>query len=477
MIDAPADRPASMRRDLASAYLAAGARVGSWAIVSALVYRYIGSAEFAMLALIRGTIGLLNYTSLGLAPAMISEAARIRSDSPAVLLKAPEQRLILPYERQQPASPMQVLFGTARWVTVFSFVVGVALVFTYALAFGHLYHIPPRLRSELTPAVGWMGMGVLLRLLSDPSGAVLQLRGRIALDNFYLGGGDLLWVALAATLTGIVRDPIDRLNCVAASYAISGMIIALARGALAMSELKIELRTRSLFDFALARSLLAAGGLITLGQLADYLYAPTDYILIDRLLSPLDLASYAPAVQIDAGLLLLVTGLSSVLLPKAAIAHAGGSIQKVRRYYIRGTLAGAGVLAIASVFVWAISGWLLELWFGNSMPATRSILPLVLTHTVLGGSSAVGRSILLAVGRIKAFTAAVLISGVTNVICSFAFVHYLHWGLRGIVLGTIVAVVGRCVIWMPWYVLRSLKQLDSESGRAALAGNQTLDRA
>jgi hypothetical protein len=29
--------------------------------------------------------------------------------------------------------------------------------------------------------------------------------------------------------------------------------------------------------------------------------------------------------------------------------------------------------------------------------------------------------------------------------------------LRGIVLGTIVAVIARCAIWMPWYTLRVLR--------------------
>ena len=40
---------------------------------------------------------------------------------------------------------------------------------------------------------------------------------------------------------------------------------------------------------------------------------------------------------------------------------------------------------------------------------------------------------------------------------SFAFVRWFHMGLRGIVLGTVVAVVGRCVIWMPWYVLHTIR--------------------
>src|SRR5690349_9087962 len=71
-----AGRSPSMRRDLLSAYFATGAKVGSWAVVSAMVFRFLGPGQFALLALIRGTIGLLNYVSLGLAPAIIHEASK-----------------------------------------------------------------------------------------------------------------------------------------------------------------------------------------------------------------------------------------------------------------------------------------------------------------------------------------------------------------------------------------------------------------
>jgi len=52
----------------------------------------------------------------------------------------------------------------------------------------------------------------------------------------------------------------------------------------------------------------------------------------------------------------------------------------------------------------------------------------------------------------------VLIAGVTNVVFSYVFVTRFHWGLAGIVMGTVVAVVGRCVLWMPWYVWRVLSE-------------------
>ena len=57
-------------------------------------------------------------------------------------------------------------------------------------------------------------------------------------------------------------------------------------------------------------------------------------------------------------------------------------------------------------------------------------------------------------------TKTVLVAGTANVLLSYGFVRFFGMGLRGIVLGTIVAVVGRTAVWMPWYVLRTLRQAD-----------------
>jgi O-antigen/teichoic acid export membrane protein len=203
--------------------------------------------------------------------------------------------------------------------------------------------------------------------------------------------------------------------------------------------------------------LLGTGALITVAQLADFLYAPTDNILINKLINPTAVGIYAPAIQVDAGLLMLMTGVSSVLLPRAAIAHAGGKREKVRQYYVRGTLLSTAVLVLGAIGVYFLAPIVFKLWLNDPMPATQAILPLVLIHTVVGGSSAVGRSVLLGMGKVKPFTIAVLISGATNVVLSICFVWFFHLGLRGIIFGTIIAVVGRCLVWMPWYVLRQLK--------------------
>jgi O-antigen/teichoic acid export membrane protein len=473
--DFPSAADPSLRRDILSAYAASIARVLSWVIVSALVYRR-SPDEFAMLALVRGTLGILNYCSLGLLPAMIQAFARIPStpgkegqrvggaSAPAptnlratVLHYATPQTIKDQDRGNREIEPKEEReIATAGWlIACGTWLVGLGATLVCALNAYRIFRIPEEFDLwEVRFLLIFIGIGNAGRWLSEPAAATLQTRGRITRDNACLIIADAVWVV--GVVVVLVSDGrIGLMGGVAAAYLVSGYALAILRSYGTPSVNLKYLKTTSL---RFVRPLLATGLLITLAQLADYLYAPTDYILINRLLSPLDLAAYAPAIQIDAGLMILVTGLASVLLPKAALAHAAGDRRGVRRYYVRGTLASAAMLAIAAILVWIPSPLIFKIWFGNPMDTTRAVLPLVLCHTVIGGSSAVGRSILLALGRTRPFTVSALLAGLTNVAASYAFVRYLHLGLAGIVLGTIVAVVARCGIWMPWYILRELRE-------------------
>jgi O-antigen/teichoic acid export membrane protein len=428
-----------MRRDLASAYFASVGRILSWVVVSALVYRTMGAPAFAMLALVRGTIGLLNYVSLGLAPALIHHAAGADADP------------------SRAASSFRTLYSNALSLAYATGLIGILISGIYATCFPQIYSVPHGLRDHIWQLTLLIGIGTILRFVSDAPGAVLQLKERIALDNTILAAGDLGWMVGVAMVLWLSPQAWNGLTDVGLLYAFSGVCIFAMRLSFAAIHTGINLPASREISPEIQGILLRYGALVVAAQLADYLYSPTDYILIARLLSTVDIANYAPAVQIDSGLLLVVSGLAAVLLPKAALAYSKGSIETLRRYYLRGTFASAGLLLIAALALWVVSPWLFKIWFGNSMPGTQAILPLVLVNTVVGGSGAVGRSILLAVGKARAFAVSVLVAGVVNVICSYCFVHYLHWGLNGIVLGTVVAVVGRCVIWMPWYITAFLR--------------------
>lgn len=441
-----------MRRDIVSAYVASGAKIASWAVVSAMVYRHLSPQAFAALALIRGTIGLLNYAAVGLGPALIRLIAE-EASKPQMAIPVDEglgADGVLAYRtpeiKRDPASEPYV---NGLIIAISAGAIGLVLTWVYAKWFGVVHHITT-LKGDVPALVVTIGIGTVLRIISDAPGAVLQARGRIVTDNCLLAFGDVLWVVLTS-LWGVKEG----LEVVGGTFVVANLILLGARFTVAHGETGVGARGQ--INCTTLRRLLTFGSLVVLAQLADYLYAPTDYILIDRLLDPMALAAYAPAVQIDGALLVLVAGLGAVLLPKSAVAHAAGDLAAVRKYYVRGTLASVGLLVAAGACVWALSPWVFRMWLGNEMPATQAILPLVLVHTVIGGSSAVGRSILLGMGKVQAFTIAVLIAGASNVAFSVVFVKYLGLGLKGIVLGTIMAVVLRCGVWMPWYVMRAVR--------------------
>src|SRR4051812_16031804 len=83
-IPQPMPVSSSIRRDVISAYAATFARIVSWVVVSGAVYRFISPGAFGLMSLVRGTIGILNYASVGLAPAMIRLLAEARAPRRAI---------------------------------------------------------------------------------------------------------------------------------------------------------------------------------------------------------------------------------------------------------------------------------------------------------------------------------------------------------------------------------------------------------
>ena len=443
--------------DITSAYCATAAHIGSWIIVVAIVFRMLGKEAYAMLTLVQATIGFLNYTALGLAPALVHLLARADAPrrQPPMDALSPAAPPVLDYEPADNTPSFRAVHSNGLAFVMFTGTVGLIATLIYTVSFDDLFRVPGELLSRMTMLVLLVGLGTLLHIASDASAAVLQTRRRIALDNTLWASSEVVWAII--TFAAIFFFD-GHLIAVAYCYLASRLLLFAGRTAAAYTQTGLLLPDWQLVRWPVIRQLLGFGLLVVFAQLADLLYAPTDYILINKLIDPVAVAVYAPAVQIDAGLLLLVASLANVLFPKSAVAHAAGHYGTLRRYYLVGTLAGTAILAVGVTGVWLLSGLIFRAWFGDALPQTQAILSLVLVHTVIGGSSAVGRSILLGMGKVLPFTISVLVAGAANVILSYCFVVYGGLGLRGIVLGTITVVAVRCLLWMPWYVLRTIRR-------------------
>jgi O-antigen/teichoic acid export membrane protein len=439
--------------------------------VAAVVMRRFGTDEFALLALVRGTLSILNYGTLGLGPAMIHHLTR-RQQGDTSLLEAEPAITALPIEEapgevrpcplasrsDTPLSSdtLRATYAAGMRIAGVAGLASILLLLAYAWGFDRIHSVKSAWTGLTTQMfVLFMGLGAIARLVSEAPSAVLQVRDRIALDNVYQFAAEVTWVVGVLAMTAI--SPTSGLWGIGLWFTLSGGMLLMYRAISAEKTTGEHLDPEPRPTPGLTRTLLSDGAVIVLGQLSNYLYAPAAMILINRMLDPELVAYYEAAVQVDAALLLLVSSVATVLLPKAAVAHAADDVAAVRRYYVRGTLGTLALLALAAIAAIVAAPYIYPLWLGQEMRTTRAILPILLISTVIGGSGMVGRSILIGMGKAGVFTVSALIAGVANVVLAIVMVK-LGYGLRGIVIATAIVVIARAGLWLPWYVLSTLRQ-------------------
>lgn len=441
-----------MRIDLTAAFAASGAKALAYAVISSLLLAG-GShaADFAMFTLIRSTLGLLNYATLGIAPALIRQLSRsIAIRSHAQALPAGESESISPERLYASAMYPALMIGAAALV----------LLAIYSSAFDTVHNVPESLLAYAPWSALCVGLAMLFRLLSDIPGGWLQASHKITLDNMLLMSADLLWPVLTWLLLRLTPTPLLAASlafCICYFFlAISRLVAAGIHGAPIRS-------SPSLIDRPTAHHLLAFGLLLTLSQLSDFLYAPTDFLLVNWFLTPEHLTDYSVAVQLDAGLLLLTSAVATVLYPRASRAVAVHDVATLRKYYRRGTLLTTILLIVAAVCLVLVSKPLLLVWLKTDRPGARAVLPLLLMHTIIGGSTAPARAILFAAGKARVFAISAVAAGVLNVAISTTLLIYTDLELVGVIIGTVVAVFFRCVIFIPWYTMRVLRNLPTRA--------------
>ncbi len=452
----------------------------SWIIVGAVVYRQLGEAAFAVLMMTRATLGLLNYTAFGMGPAVVHFTGRALAKKPIDPIVAepveqtPPSATVMEYEpihswrpppvRRGGESPSTVLFH-AHVAVAIATIIGVMIAVAYSQFFGAIHDLPVGV-ARTEGFVFWLGIGMLARLAGDSVAGASHALNRLPQDQFAMMAADLLWAWLIVFLS-IWQSSRLELFDVGWTYALSGIAAYFLRNRLAhvaaRSNTLSSGRERIPLDFYFLGRLVAYGGLVTLGSAADFLYAPIDYFILNRFVNPLAPAIYAPAVQIDAAILILTTAIATVALPAAARMFATGDMTGVWRQYVRGSLLAGGVAILAAVPAWLLSPWIFQIWLGDDLPATRVILPLILIHTVLGSAAGVGRSTLLAIGWAGRYALVVLAGGLVNVAASLAFV-YAGLGITGVVLGTVLSVALRCLIVMPILVRWATAERDEAEG-------------
>ncbi|MBC7782620.1 MAG: hypothetical protein H7144_02180 [Burkholderiales bacterium] len=438
---------------LLTSYASSIARVLSWAIAAAVVYRYQGADELAVLMLLRGMVGLLSYMTAGLTPSLVHALSR-----PSAVITLNDSDGPLDYE---PVTPRQTqpthdtIFNTALIVVICASGVAAAAAFFYASHLDWFHQIAASQPFSATAQDAYritlgLAMAVILRSLSEVPAAKLQATGGQTFDNVCQIAAELLFMGRVLVFARHSGADV----AVSDAFAMSSIGLVLMR----FSALGLYAKFAGFrIDLRVVPYLLAMGAWVTLSQIADWFYAPFNQVLIDRYLDTSMIARYVPAIQIDGAMLLLVSGIAVALLPRAASMFHDANWAALRRDYIYGTAVSLLLLAAGAVVVCLIDGWLFQKWFGNPLVGTQEILPWVMVHTVIGGSASIGRSVLFGMGRMKPYAITAIVGGVSNAVLASIVVTTTDWGLKGIIWVTIFTVFCRCALWLPWYTLRAIR--------------------
>ncbi len=128
------------------------------------------------------------------------------------------------------------------------------------------------------------GVSTLLRLMSDAPGAALQTSGKIALDNLLLTTHEIVWGA--GTVIALLLFGLPWQRATGGALICAGLILLIGRGLLShrygsglLNQWWRRLSPRVI------RRLLIFGAMVVAAQMADYLYAPTDNLLILNLIN------------------------------------------------------------------------------------------------------------------------------------------------------------------------------------------------
>lgn len=469
------------RLDLFFSYFMSIVRVASWMIVLGAVYRWFGAEVFAALVLMRSVSSLAQYAVIGIGPTVmrfVAEATAVKlvASGDAKYEQPSDESTVLQYATPGRDKPAQSIESPGKRVFVMSlglsFVLGVTSLFLFTLVVYVYFSSPvaPFRLDQIPSFTILFAVGLVARLAGDSAGAILAVRKKQWLDCVVCAACDLawLWMSLVAVTSQSARPAI---HTIAYYFALSGAASIVVRNVLAgfaadrMIPYDITTAKRKFFgqekkQFFFASSMLVSSLTISLGHLADFLYAPTNLLLLYQYVPSGDISRYAAALQFDAALMLLVGGLGAWLLPRFAVSLASGDYKAARKEYVRSTWTVLCILILAAMTVVIGAPVLFRIWLGEMPNGQWLILAMVMVHTVIGGTSVTGRAVLLGGGHVRAYTIAAIIAGVCNVVLAYLFLAVFGWGAVGVVVATILVTAVRCGIWMPWFVLRKLDEND-----------------
>ncbi len=199
--------------------------------------------------------------------------------------------------------------------------------------------------------------------------------------------------------------------------------------------------------------------------LGGILILQTDNIVIASVLGPDIVPNYQVVAKLITALMTLSMMLVMTSMPFASQAFARNDMPAMMQILNRNLRFTLSVTVILGSFLACFSDRVIAVWLGPNHFVGFPIVWVLLTVMILEAHSQAMAAATMCTGRL-AFVASALIAGVINIGVSIVLAQ--HFGLLGVVLGTMVAQVVTNNWYAPWYTMRLFKISFLEHSRTVI---------
>lgn len=395
--------------------------------------RHLGTEAFGLISLVTAMTGYLSLLTLSLTHSLL--------------------RFLTIASARKDYGEASRVFNTAFFAAaglILSLLPGIAWV---AWHFTSIAAIPPGMESDVSLLFVGSVSGFLLLILISPYNIATFSENRLDLRTF----GDILYNVLRVASVVIffaVQPP--RLWHVGA-----GLLLASVAGAYYAIHWSrrllpyLALRWRD-FDFSTLRALVTTSGWIIVDHLGGILTTGISLLLINRFLGPQGGGEYAIALQWASIVRALGGGLSSVLAPTIMRHFAHNNLDDLVANSLSGIRLTGFALAAPTGIICGFGKHILTCWIGPEQSHLGPLMWIVVIPLAPILAVTPLLYLLTAANAVRLPAVATVLQGLGSVAMIMVTVRILGWGLHGVAWSTLVATVGRNLVFLPLYAARSL---------------------
>ena len=239
--------------------------------------------------------------------------------------------------------------------------------------------------------------------------------------------------------------------------------IAMARFVLLRATAHAEARGR--FDVQIVRGLVGPSLKYAATLLGGILILQTDNIVIASTLGPTLVPNYQAVAKIVTALMAMAMMLVATSLPHSSQAYARKDTTAIVEILNRNLRFGLGVVILCGSFLACSADRAITVWLGASHFVGFPVVWVLLAVTLLEAYAQAMAAATMSTGRVV-FVAPALVAGIVNVFLSVFLAR--HFGLLGVVLGTMLAQILTNHWYVPWYTMRLFHIRLAEQARHVL---------